>query len=70
MAVLRRLEWRKEQRRTMCKERQGKWRRARRRRGSYGEEWEKWAKLMDGGYYMEEIMRGRGNLMREVTETG
>lgn len=51
----------------MCKERQGKWRRARRRRGSYGEEW---AKLMDGGYYMEEIMRGRGNLMREVTETG
>lgn len=54
----------------MCKERQGKWRRARRRRGSYGEEWEKWAKLMDGGYYMEEIMRGRGNLMREVTETG
>lgn len=36
---------------------------AEKRRGSYGEEWDKWAKLMDGGYYMEEIMRGRGNLI-------
>lgn len=35
-----------------------------------GEEWEKWAKLMDGGYYIEPIMRGRDSLMRGVIETG
>lgn len=29
-----------------------------------------WAELMDGEYYMEEIMRRRDNLMRGVTETG
>lgn len=41
---------------------------SRKRRGSNGEEWEKWAKLMDGGYYIEGIMRGRDSLMREVIE--
>lgn len=50
----------------MHAERQGRWRRGR----SYGEEWEMWAELMDGEYDMEEIMRGRDNLMRGVTETG
>jgi len=34
-------------------ERQGRGRRGRMRRGSNAEEQEKWAKLMDGGYYME-----------------
>lgn len=47
-----------------------KWRGARKRRRSRGEEWEMWAELMDGEYYTEEIMRGRDNLMRGVTETG
>lgn len=49
VAVLWRLEWR-EQRRTTHEERQGKWRRGRKRRGSDGEELMKKAKLMDGWY--------------------
>lgn len=57
LAALRRLEWRKVQGRTTCKEGRENGGEADRGGGR------RWAKLLDGGYNMREIMKGRDELM-------